>query len=61
MCLLQKKPTLAPGDFINYQPVSNVLFWCKVIELVVAGQLQAFLNKADYLDPFQLVSGLARN
>lgn len=37
----------------NYPPVSNVPFVIKVIEWAIAGQLQAFLDKVDGLDPFQ--------
>ncbi|XP_053224964.1 uncharacterized protein LOC128403862 [Podarcis raffonei] len=37
----------------NYRPVSNLPFLGKVIERVVAEQLQACLEEADHLDPFQ--------
>ncbi|KAF7250944.1 RNA-directed DNA polymerase from mobile element jockey [Varanus komodoensis] len=37
----------------NYRPVANILFLGKVLERVVAGQLQALLDETDYLDPFQ--------
>ncbi|KAF7240862.1 Receptor-type tyrosine-protein phosphatase T [Varanus komodoensis] len=40
----------------NYRPVANIPFLGKVLERVVAGQLQALLDETDYLDPFQ--SGL---
>ncbi|KAF7246492.1 PDZ domain-containing RING finger protein 4, partial [Varanus komodoensis] len=38
---------------INYRPVTNIPFLGKVLERVVAGQLQALLDETDYLDPFQ--------
>uniref|UniRef100_A0A670J4S4 Reverse transcriptase domain-containing protein n=1 Tax=Podarcis muralis TaxID=64176 RepID=A0A670J4S4_PODMU len=37
----------------NYRPVSNLPFLGKVIERAVAEQLQARLEEADHLDPFQ--------
>uniref|UniRef100_A0A8D2LN46 Reverse transcriptase domain-containing protein n=1 Tax=Varanus komodoensis TaxID=61221 RepID=A0A8D2LN46_VARKO len=37
----------------NYRPVANIPFLGKVLERVVAGQLQALLEETDYLDPFQ--------
>ncbi|KAF7246048.1 Ribosyldihydronicotinamide dehydrogenase [quinone] [Varanus komodoensis] len=37
----------------NYRPVANIPFLGKVLERVVAGQLQALLDETDYLDPFQ--------
>ncbi|XP_062992110.1 uncharacterized protein LOC134404983, partial [Elgaria multicarinata webbii] len=50
---LLKKPNLDPEDVNNYRPVANIPFLGKVLERVVAGQLQALLNETDYLDPFQ--------
>ncbi|KAF7252571.1 RNA-directed DNA polymerase from mobile element jockey [Varanus komodoensis] len=38
---------------VNYRPVANIPFLGKVLEQVVAGQLQALLDETDYLDPFQ--------
>uniref|UniRef100_A0A8D2J9T3 Reverse transcriptase domain-containing protein n=1 Tax=Varanus komodoensis TaxID=61221 RepID=A0A8D2J9T3_VARKO len=37
----------------SYRPVANIPFLGKVLEWVVAGQLQALLDETDYLDPFQ--------
>ncbi|KAF7251566.1 Zinc finger FYVE domain-containing protein 26 [Varanus komodoensis] len=37
----------------NYRPVANIPFLGKVLEQVMAGQLQALLDETDYLDPFQ--------
>ncbi|KAF7245591.1 Eukaryotic translation initiation factor 3 subunit M, partial [Varanus komodoensis] len=48
-----KKASLDPDVAVNYRPVANILFLGKVLERVVAGQLQAFLDETDYLDPFQ--------
>ncbi|XP_060124758.1 uncharacterized protein LOC132591228 [Zootoca vivipara] len=50
---LLKKPSLDPANMANYRPVSNLPFLGKVIERVVAEQLQARLEEADHLDPFQ--------
>ncbi|KAF7249116.1 N-acetyltransferase 9, partial [Varanus komodoensis] len=44
---------LDPGIAANYRPVANIPFLGKVLERVVAGQLQALLDETDYLDPFQ--------
>ncbi|KAF7251615.1 Ena/VASP-like protein [Varanus komodoensis] len=48
-----KKASLDPEVAANYRPVANLLFLGKVLEWVVAGQLQALLDETDYLDPFQ--------
>ncbi|KAF7244356.1 LINE-1 retrotransposable element ORF2 protein [Varanus komodoensis] len=48
-----KKASLDPEVAANYRPVANVPFLGKVLERVVAGQLQALLDETDYLDPFQ--------
>ncbi|KAF7253150.1 hypothetical protein EYD10_01179 [Varanus komodoensis] len=48
-----KKASLDPEMATNYRPVANIPFLGKVLERVVAGQLQACLNETDYLDPFQ--------
>uniref|UniRef100_A0A8D2L0K3 Reverse transcriptase domain-containing protein n=1 Tax=Varanus komodoensis TaxID=61221 RepID=A0A8D2L0K3_VARKO len=37
----------------NYRKVDNIPFLGKVLQQVVAGQLQALLDETDYLDPFQ--------
>uniref|UniRef100_A0A670IP01 Reverse transcriptase domain-containing protein n=1 Tax=Podarcis muralis TaxID=64176 RepID=A0A670IP01_PODMU len=50
---LLKKTSLDPANLANYRPVSNLPFLGKVIERVVAKQLQACLEDADHLDPFQ--------
>uniref|UniRef100_A0A670ISF5 Reverse transcriptase domain-containing protein n=1 Tax=Podarcis muralis TaxID=64176 RepID=A0A670ISF5_PODMU len=51
--LLLKKTSLDPAKLANYRPVSNLPFLGKVIERMVAKQLQAHLEDADHLDPFQ--------
>uniref|UniRef100_A0A8D2Q0S4 Reverse transcriptase domain-containing protein n=1 Tax=Varanus komodoensis TaxID=61221 RepID=A0A8D2Q0S4_VARKO len=48
-----KKASLDPEMATNYRPVANIPFLGKVLERVVAGQLQALLDETDYLDPFQ--------
>ncbi|KAF7244380.1 putative RNA-directed DNA polymerase from transposon BS [Varanus komodoensis] len=48
-----KKASLDPEMATNYRPVANIPFLGKVLEWVVAGQLQALLDETDYLDPFQ--------
>uniref|UniRef100_A0A670II88 Reverse transcriptase domain-containing protein n=1 Tax=Podarcis muralis TaxID=64176 RepID=A0A670II88_PODMU len=50
---LLKKTSLDPANLANYRPVSNLPFLGKVIERVVAEQLQARLEETDHLDPFQ--------
>ena len=50
---IRKKPNLAVDDIGNYRPVANVSFLSKVVERVVADQLQALLDKTSALDPFQ--------
>ncbi|KAF7238386.1 RNA-directed DNA polymerase from mobile element jockey [Varanus komodoensis] len=40
-------------EVINVSLVANIQFLGKVLEQVVAGQLQALLDETDYLDPFQ--------
>ena len=47
---------MAADEIGNYRPVTNVSFISKVVERVVADQLQALLDETDALDPFQ--SGL---
>ena len=37
-----------------YQPVANLPYLGKVLEQVVARQLQALLDETDFPDPFQL-------
>lgn len=48
--LLLKKPSLNLSDPANFLQISNVLFLGKVIERVVAKQLQGFLDDASVLD-----------
>ncbi|KAF7235017.1 C-type lectin domain family 2 member D, partial [Varanus komodoensis] len=48
-----KKASLDPEMATNYRPVANIPFLGKVLEWVVAGQLQALLDETDYLDPLQ--------
>uniref|UniRef100_A0A8D0BC31 Reverse transcriptase domain-containing protein n=1 Tax=Salvator merianae TaxID=96440 RepID=A0A8D0BC31_SALMN len=50
---LLKKPSLDPTVLNNYRPVSNLPFIGKVVEKVVAFQLQRSLDEADYLGPWQ--------
>uniref|UniRef100_A0A803TQ40 Reverse transcriptase domain-containing protein n=1 Tax=Anolis carolinensis TaxID=28377 RepID=A0A803TQ40_ANOCA len=50
---LLKKPSLDPTQLENYRPISNLPFLGKVVERVVAAQLQAFLVDTDFLDPAQ--------
>uniref|UniRef100_A0A803TE01 ribonuclease H n=1 Tax=Anolis carolinensis TaxID=28377 RepID=A0A803TE01_ANOCA len=50
---LLKKSSLDPTQLDNYWPISNLPFLGKVMERVVAAQLQAFLVDADILDPAQ--------
>ena len=50
---LLKKSSLDLENLSNYRPVANVPFLGKVLEQVVAGQLQTLLDETDYLDPFQ--------
>ncbi|KAF7253476.1 RNA-directed DNA polymerase from mobile element jockey [Varanus komodoensis] len=48
-----KKTSLDPKVAANYRRVANIPFLGKVLERVVAEQLQALLDETDYLDPFQ--------
>lgn len=50
---LLKKPQLDPNDLKNYRPVSNLPFVSKVIERVVALQLNTHLEQNHLLDPLQ--------
>ncbi len=38
---------------INYRPISNLSFICKIIEKVVCNQLNKYFNSYGYLDNFQ--------
>ncbi|KAF7249427.1 Galectin-related protein, partial [Varanus komodoensis] len=48
-----KKVSLDPEMAANYRLVANIPFLGKVLERVVAGQLEALLDETDYLNPFQ--------
>ncbi|KAF7239025.1 Heparan-alpha-glucosaminide N-acetyltransferase [Varanus komodoensis] len=48
-----KKVSLDPEMATTYRSVANIPFLGKVLERVVAGQLQALLDETDYLGPFQ--------
>ena len=41
---IRKKPNLMADEIGNYRPVANVSFMSKVVERVVADQLQALLE-----------------
>ncbi len=45
-----KNPTLGPADYANYRPVSNLPFVSKIMEKVVASQLQSFLAHNKHFD-----------
>uniref|UniRef100_A0A803TWG0 Reverse transcriptase domain-containing protein n=1 Tax=Anolis carolinensis TaxID=28377 RepID=A0A803TWG0_ANOCA len=48
-----KKASLDPTNPCNYRPISNLPFLGKVLERVVASQLQGFLEDTDFLDQSQ--------
>lgn len=50
--LLSKKLAFNPIIQDNYCPVSSVTSLGKVLEHMVASQLQRFLDETDYLNPF---------
>ncbi|KAF7238280.1 Raftlin, partial [Varanus komodoensis] len=52
-----KKASLNPEVAVNFRLVANIPFLGKVLEQVVAGQLQTLLDEMDYLDPFSLRPG----
>ncbi len=54
-----KKPTLDPEVLANYRPISNLPFLSKVLEKIVAAQLQIHLKKKNCLRNSSLVSALA--
>ena len=56
---IRKKLSLAADDIGNYRPVANVSFLSKVVERVVANQLQALLDETSALDHFSRASGRA--
>lgn len=51
--LLLKKPTLDPDIFANYRPISNLPLISKVLEKVVAAQLQVHLKQNYLFEKFQ--------
>ena len=44
---------MAEDDIGTYRPIANVSFLSKVVERMVAKQLQALLDETSALDPFQ--------
>ncbi|KAF7251184.1 Brother of CDO [Varanus komodoensis] len=48
-----KKASLDPEVATSYRLVANIPLLGKMLEWVVAGQLQVLLDETDYLDPFQ--------
>ena len=50
---LLKKPTLDPEALSNYRPISNLPFLSKVLEKVVAAQLQTHLKENNIFEKFQ--------
>ena len=50
---LLKKPTLDPEVLANYRPISNLAFLSKVLEKVVAFQLQDHLKHNNLFEKFQ--------
>ena len=48
-----KKTSMAVDNIRNYRPIANVSFLSKVVESVLADQLQALLDETNALDPFQ--------
>ena len=51
---IRKKPSLVVDNIGNYRPVTKISFLSKLVERVVADQLQALLDETNALDPFQL-------
>ena len=50
---LLKKPSADPTELASYRPVSNLTFFSKVLESVVAHQLNIYLDKNSLLNPVQ--------
>ena len=50
---ISEKSSFDPTVLANYWPVSNVPSLGKLIEWVMASQLQGVLEETDYLDVFQ--------
>ena len=56
---LLKKPNLDPSSPLNYRPISKLPFISKVLEKVVANQLNDYLSTHNIGDQFQ--SGFRKN
>ena len=50
---LLKKPSLDPGEFKNFRPLSNLRFISKIIEKSFAKQLTQYLNSNGLGETFQ--------
>lgn len=50
---LLKKPSLPKEELKNYRPVSNLNYISKLLERVVAGQLNCYLHDNNLINPFQ--------
>jgi len=50
---LLKKPSLDREIFSNYQPISNLKTVYKIVEKVVAMELNTYLSKNDLHEPIQ--------
>ena len=48
-----KKPHLDKDELNNYQPISNLPYISKLLELVIASQLVTHLQEHNLADPFQ--------
>lgn len=53
MCPRRKKPSMDSTILDNFCPDSHFPYLGKVVEKVVALQMQRILDETDYLDPFQ--------
>ncbi|MGL5674454.1 MAG: reverse transcriptase family protein, partial [Plesiomonas shigelloides] len=50
---LIKKPQLAPGELVNYRPISNLPFLSKILEKAVSSQLSSYLERNGICEDFQ--------
>ena len=48
-----KKPSLDPGEMKNYRPISNLMFVSKLLEKVIANQLNEYLDEHRLREDFQ--------
>lgn len=48
-----KKPHLDPEDYSNYRPVANLSFLSKILERIVANQLNNYFVQNDLFPSFQ--------